>query len=125
MRILLARWLLSLGFIQCLADACVLRLMEEGSVVMTIGVHVDTIFAVGENARCDQFRKELGQMVPVKNLGELRWYSGCFYERDWDKGVLKISQQTFAQQLADEYGIEFGESVPLSVCTRLAEFDKS
>ena len=45
-------------------------------------------------------------MVPVKNLGELRWYSGCFYERGWEKGVLKISQPTFAEQLADEYGIE-------------------
>ena len=53
---------------------------------MTIMVHVDDIFTVGEKARCDQFGKELDQMVPVKNLGELRWYSGCFYERDWDKG---------------------------------------
>ena len=43
-------------------------------------------------------------MVPVKNVGELRWYSWCFYERDWEKGVLKIFQQTFAEQLADEYG---------------------
>ena len=78
---------------------------EEGSVVMTIVEHVDDIFAVGERARCDQFDKDLHQMVPVKNLGELRWYSGCFYERDWEKGVLKISLQTFAEQLADEYGI--------------------
>ena len=44
-------------------------------------VHVDDIFAVGERARCDQFGRDLDQMVPVKNLGELRRYSGCFYER--------------------------------------------
>ena len=39
------------GFLQCLADACVFRLMEEGSVLMTIVVHVDDIFAVGEKER--------------------------------------------------------------------------
>jgi len=115
----------TLDFTQCLADACVFRLMEEASVVMTIVVHVDDIFAVGEKERCDRFGKDLNQMVLVKNLGELRWYSGCFCERDWEKGVLKISQQTFAEQLADEYGIEFGKSVPLSVGARLAEFDEN
>ena len=42
----LTRCLLTLGFKQCKADACVFRLMEEGGVVMTIVVHVDDIFAV-------------------------------------------------------------------------------
>ena len=64
---------------------------------MTIVVGVDDIFAIGERARFDQFDRDLDQMVPVKNLGELRWYSGWFYERGWEKGELKISQQTFAE----------------------------
>ena len=70
------------------------------------------------------FARDLNQLVPVKNLGELRWYSGCFYERDWENGSLTISQQTFAEQLATEYGVEYGRSVPLPVGTRLEEFDK-
>ena len=49
----LTECLLALGFVQYLADACFFRLMEDGSVVMTIVVHVDDIFAVGERARCD------------------------------------------------------------------------
>ena len=68
----LTRCLQALGFLQRLADACVFRLMEEGSAVMTIVVHVDDKFAVGENERCDQFGRDVNQMVPVKNLGELR-----------------------------------------------------
>ena len=36
----LTKCLLTLGFVQCLADACVLRLMDEGKVVMTTVVHV-------------------------------------------------------------------------------------
>ena len=58
-------------------------------------------------------------MVPVKSLGELRWYLGCFHERDGEKGGLKNSQQTFAEQSADEY-IQDGKSVPLPVGTKLA-----
>ena len=64
----ITRCLLTLGFWQCLADACVFRLMEEERVVMTIVLHVDDIFAVGEKTTCDQFGRDLNQMVPVKNL---------------------------------------------------------
>ena len=71
---------------------------------MTIVVHVDDIFAAGEKARCDQFGRDLDRMVPVKNLGELRWYSRCSNEGDWETGALKISEQAFAEQLAYEYG---------------------
>ena len=75
----LTRFLLTLGVLQRLADACVFRLVEDKRVVMAIVVHVDGIFAIGEKTRCDQFGKDLNQVVSVKNLGELRWYSGCFY----------------------------------------------
>ena len=98
---------------------------EEGSVVMTVEWCLQvTYFAVEEKERCDQFGRDLNQMVPVKNLGELRWYSGCFCERDWAKGVLTISQQTFSEQLAHEYGAEYGRSVPMPVDTKLGIFDK-
>ena len=88
--------------------------------------HVDDIFAIGEETRYDQFGRDVNQIIPFKKLGELRWYSGCFYERDWEKGMMTISQQTFAEQLASEYGVEsYGKSVPLSVGTKLANFDKN
>ena len=45
--------------------------LEEGRVVMIIVVHVD-IFSVGGRGKCDQFGRDLNEMVPVKNLGELR-----------------------------------------------------
>ncbi|CAB1120479.1 unnamed protein product [Ectocarpus sp. CCAP 1310/34] len=121
----LTRCLLLLGFLQCLADACVFRLMEEGRVIMIIVVHVDDIFAVGQKERCDKFGEDLNEMVPVKNLGELRWYSACFYERDVERGLLRISQQRFAEELAAEYGIEWGRSVPLPVSVKLTDFDEN
>ena len=39
---------MTLGLLQCLSDACVFRLTAERSIAMTIVVHVDDIFAVGE-----------------------------------------------------------------------------
>ena len=64
----LTRCLLTLGFLQCLAHACVFRLMEDERVVTTIVVNVNDVFAVGEKTRCDQFGTDFNQMVPVKSL---------------------------------------------------------
>ncbi|CAB1107675.1 unnamed protein product [Ectocarpus sp. CCAP 1310/34] len=64
-------------------------------------------------------------MVPMKKLGELRWYSACFYQRDLERGLLRISQQRFAEELAAEYGVEWGKSVPLPVSVKLTDFDEN
>ena len=64
-------------------------------------------------------------MVPAKNLGELCEYSGYFYERDFERGLLKNSQQTYAKELAAEHGVEWVQSVPLPVDMKLTEFDKN
>ena len=85
----------TLGFQQCLADACVFRLVEEGRIAIIAIARVDGLL----KSRCDVFRDELNRMVPVKNLGELRWYGGCHYTRERELGTLAISQKTFADEL--------------------------
>ena len=82
---MLKKCLLALGFEQRLADSCVFRLIR-GGIVLILVVHVDGIFAVGKKERCDQFGEDLNKMVPVKNLGELKWYSGCFTKETERKG---------------------------------------
>ena len=114
----------SLGFQRCLADACVSGLVEEGRVAIIAVVHVDDIFAVGLKSRCDAFRDELNQMVPVKNLGELRWYGGCHYTREREIGTLTISQKTFADELVKKFCVTSTQSVPLRVGVKLEEFDE-
>ena len=120
----LTECMLDLGFVQCLADMCVFRLIENGRVVVIVLVHVDDIFVVGEEQRCDQFGSDLNQMVPVKNLGDLRWYKKCFYEGDWERGTITISQSSFAEELARTYGVESGRRTPLPVGVKLAEYDE-
>ena len=114
----------TLGFHQCLADACVFRLVEEGRAAIIAIVHVDGIFAVGLKSRCDVFRDELNRMVSVKSLGELRWYRGCHYTREREMGTLMISQKTFADELVKKFCVTSTQSVPLRVGVKLEEFDE-
>lgn len=86
-------------------------------------VHAHDIFAVVEKKRGYQFGRDLNHMLPVKNVEELRWYSRCFYERDCAKGVLTTFQQAFAEQLAYEYGVEYGSGVAMLVSTKCRIFD--
>ena len=86
---------------------------------MHLVVHVDT-FAVGKKERCDQFGKDLGRLAPVKSLGELKWYSGCYYERDREAGRLttwyfatdvhgRIGREVWCgtgQRYSDSYNLE-------------------
>ena len=73
-----------------MTDVCVFRLIEDGRVVITAVVHVDDIFAVGQKERCDTLCVDLNRTIPVKNLGDLKWYGGRQYSRDRKRGTLTI-----------------------------------
>ena len=99
-------------------------MVEEGRVAIIAVVHVDDIFAVGLKSRCDVFRDELNRMVPVKNLGELRWYGGCHYTREREMDTLTISQKTFADDLVKKFCVTSTQNVPLRTGVKLEEFDE-
>ena len=75
-----------------MADVCVFRLIENGRVAITAVVHVEDIFAVGKKEKCDRICADLNRTIPVKNLGDLKWYGGCRYSRHRKRGTLTISQ---------------------------------
>ena len=60
----------------------VFRLIEDRRVTLTAVVHVEDIFAVRQKERCDRLCVDLNRTIPVKNLGDLKWYGGCRYLRD-------------------------------------------
>ena len=114
-----------LGFEQCMADVCVFRLIEDGRVAITAVVHVDDIFAVGQKEKCDRLCVDLNRTIPVKNLGDLKWYGGCRYSRDSKRVTLTISQQSFADELVKKFRVTSVQSVPLKVGVKLEEFDEN
>lgn len=86
---------------------------------------VDGILAVGGKVWCGQFGRDLNEMVPVKNLGQLRFFSGCLYERYWEKGTIKISQPSFAIQLVKGYGRMREARYSTLFLSDLGEFNKN
>ena len=110
-----------LGFEQCITD----RLIEDGGVAITAVVHVDYIFAVGQKERCDRLCVDLNRTIPVKNLGDLKWYGGCRYPRDRKRGTLTKSQQSFAEELVKKFRVTSVQSVQLKVGFKLEEFDEN
>ena len=99
----LVRGMKAPGFEQCEVDACVIRLVEDGGASVVVVLHVDDIFAIGRKRRCDKFGDDLYAYVPITNLGELRWYAGCHFERDMVAGTVKISQQASAEKIVAKY----------------------
>ena len=91
---------------------------------ITAVMPVDDIFAVGQKERCDKLCVDLNRTIPVKNLGDLKWYGGCRYSRDRKRGTLTISQQSFAEELVKKFRVTSVQSVPLKVGVKLEEFDE-
>ena len=94
----LVRGMKALGFEQCETDACVIRSGEDGAVSVVVVVNVDDIFAIGRKTRCDKFGDDMNAYVPITNVGELRRYAGCRFERYRVAGTVEISQQASAKR---------------------------
>ena len=75
----------------------------------------EVIFAMGLNSRCGKYCGDLSQFVAIHNLGELRWYAGYRFSRDWDAGTLTISQQVLAESTVANFGVTRGKSFPAVV----------
>ena len=91
---------------------------------VTAVVHVDDIFAVGQEERSDTLCGDLNRTIPVKNLGKSNGYAGCHRSRDRDSGTLAISQEIFAQDLLKKFRVTSIQSVSLIVGVSLEEFDE-
>ena len=63
----------------------------ENQVLLMVGVHVDYSFASGEQGTCDEFYDKLKQHFRVKTLVEIKSYTGCAFEREWDNGIFDMS----------------------------------
>ena len=108
-----------------MTDVCVFRLIEDGRVAITAVVHVDVIFAVGQKERWDRLCIDLNRTIPVKNLGDSKWYGGYRYSRDRKRGTLTIFQQSFAEELVRKFRVTSVQNIPLKVGVKLEEFDEN
>ena len=95
-------WLVEkIGMEQCKTEPRVFRMITKNGVSLMVGVHVDNFIVSGEQKIFDEFFGQLKQRSSVKNLGELKMYIGCAFERDWDKGINEMNQTVFAKNVVE------------------------
>ena len=113
--LLLVMWLVEkIGMEQYKAEPCVFRKIIKNEVSLMVGVYVDDIIMAGEQDLCVEFFGQLKQRFPVKNLGKLKMYTGCAFERDWDKRILEMNQTAFATNMVEQYSISATSNIPVS-----------
>ena len=97
----------------------------EGGVAIITNVDVDHSLVVGLKSSCSGFHNEFNYQVCiyVKNLGEIKWYGGCHYLRDREKGTLTISQKTLVDDLVRILVGTSAQRDPHGVFVKLREFD--
>ena len=92
-------------------------------IVMVVVVHVDDIFSIGLKSRCDKFSVDLSRYVPITNLGEPRWYAGCWCSRDAVLDTVTMSQQAVAEKIVAKFGVTQNKETPMVVDLKLEQFD--
>ncbi|CAN0467301.1 unnamed protein product, partial [Discosporangium mesarthrocarpum] len=62
--------------------------------------------------KTDEMGKALSMEFPTNNLGALSWYTGCAFERDWEKGTLTITQTAYIDQLCERFDVSSPSPLP-------------
>ena len=83
-----------IGFEQSLSDPCVLRFVMGDEVMGMVAIHVDDIQYARTKSLDKVVVEALGDSLPTKNLGEIKFFLGCAFIRDREAGTIEISQVT-------------------------------
>jgi len=101
----LASILIETGAKRCYKDECV-YLFREGKAFMYLSTHVDDIFPLyneeGKMIR-DRVLKTLKSRMQVEEKGEIEFALDTKIQRDVEKGILKISQTTYTENILKEF----------------------
>ena len=88
-------------------------------------VHVDDIFAVGRKERCYRLCEDLGKLVPLNHLGELRWYARCQYCLRQGRGFIDdLTVSLLRRRYSKQFGVTAGRNTPLPTDVFVEEFDE-
>jgi len=92
--------------------------MYQGSNGFWVLVYVDDMLLLSKSEELlNQFKDQLRQHFPMKDLGDIGQYLGMEITRDWGKQEVYLSQHRYIQQLLQKFGYEEGKeyNTPLQV----------
>ena len=109
---LLVETVVEYGMEQCRTDPCGFRIVVNGKVELIMAVHVDDIAITGSDEACRDFHAALVTKFLTNNLGELTWYTGRAFKRDWEWGTFKITQKAFVESKLNRFGVNSSSDIP-------------
>ena len=81
-------------------------MVVDGKVELIMAVHVDDIVIAGSDEACRDFHAALNTKFPTNSLGELIWYTGCAFKRNWELGTLEITQKAFLESMLNRFALK-------------------
>jgi hypothetical protein len=105
----LSKYLKDLGFKQLVSDKCVF-VKGSGANICIVATWVDDIIMANarhNNLEREQFDKDLRKEFEMSpwTTGEADWLLNMTIKRDWDKGVLHLSQPLAIETMAEKFGL--------------------
>ena len=104
-----------IGFDQSRSDPCVLRFMMGDEVVGMVAIHVDDILYAGSKSLAMVVVEALGDSLPTKSLGEVKFFLGCEFIRDREAGTIEISQEGYIRSVLEKFNICRTSAIPASL----------
>ena len=73
----------------------------------------------GSDEACRDFHAALNNKFPTNNLGELTWYTGCVFKRNWELGMFEITQKAFVESMLNRIGVNSSSDIPATPGVKL------
>ena len=96
-------------------DTCVLRFMMGDELVGMVAIHVVDIMHAGTKSLARVVVEVLGDSLPTKNLGEVKFFVGCAFIRDREAGTIEISHESYNRGVLERFNISHNRSIPTSL----------
>ena len=104
-----------IGFEQSMSDPCVLNFLMGDEVVGMVAIHVVDILYAGIKSLAKVVVEALGDSLPTKSLGEVKFFLGCEFICDREAGTIKISQEICIRSVLERFNICRASSIPASL----------
>ena len=79
-----------------------------------VAIHVDDIMYAGTKSLAKEVVEALGDSLPTKNLGEVKFFLGGEFIRDREAGTIEISQESYIRSVLERFNIIRTSSIPAS-----------
>src|SRR6202161_2620864 len=92
-----------LGFKPLLEDPCVYIRTGKSFAIIYVD---DAVIAALTKDEVDEIKRELNKDFPIKEIGELGKFLGCHVIRDYERGVITLTQAPYIEKILAEAGME-------------------